>query len=207
VARRVIDIRQLQVAGCRLSVEKRIGLELAICKLATCNLQLRTGVSSGTVSWRKYRLVGQEVVLLGFSLIFSVAGILSTASGMDSAGLDFKGGTQNYGAFDAPPNVDHIRSGARPGGVKGFTTQRVTAAGQNGKRGDHLAAQSSARTRRTRGPHCSRDALTTTTMIGLWQAERTDCGPNGGQAVAAPGRVGNGLLADGMLIYLWFRLS
>ena len=55
--------------------------------------------------------LGKKWYFLGFSLIFSVAGVLSMAFWHHiPLGVDFKGGTHVTIPFDAPPNEDHIRS-------------------------------------------------------------------------------------------------
>jgi preprotein translocase subunit SecF len=61
---------------------------------------------------------------LGFSLIFSVAGIVSMASHMATIGspvplgVDFKGGTQIQVQFQQTPDFDKIRSATSAAGIK-----------------------------------------------------------------------------------------
>ena len=56
--------------------------------------------------------LGKKWYFLGFSLIFSVAGVLSMLFWHHiPLGVDFKGGTQIRVAFDQAPNEDHIRAG------------------------------------------------------------------------------------------------
>ena len=54
--------------------------------------------------------LGKKWYFLGFSLIFSVAGVLSMLfwHGLPK-GVDFTGGTQIRVSFDSTPNEDHIR--------------------------------------------------------------------------------------------------
>jgi preprotein translocase subunit SecF len=56
---------------------------------------------------------------LGFSLIFSVAGLLSIFfwHGI-RLGIDFKGGTLVYVKFDAPPSADRIREAVDKAGIR-----------------------------------------------------------------------------------------
>jgi preprotein translocase subunit SecF len=62
--------------------------------------------------------LGKKWYFLGFSLIFSVAGILSMLfwHGIP-LGVDFKGGTLVYVKFDARPNTDRIRSAIDRAGI------------------------------------------------------------------------------------------
>ena len=54
--------------------------------------------------------LGKKWYFLGFSLIFSVAGVLSMLFWHHiPLGVDFKGGTQIRVAFDQTPNEDHLR--------------------------------------------------------------------------------------------------
>ena len=58
--------------------------------------------------------LGKKWYFLGFSLIFSVAGIISMLAWHGiPRGVDFKGGTQITVHFDTVPNEDHIRQTAR----------------------------------------------------------------------------------------------
>ena len=71
--------------------------------------------------------LGKKWYFLSFSLIFSVAGVLSMLfwHGVP-VGVDFKGGTQIRVAFDQTPNEDHIRQAMDDAGVHGFTIQRIS---------------------------------------------------------------------------------
>ena len=60
--------------------------------------------------------LGKKWYFLSFSLIFSVAGLLSMLFWHHiPLGIDFKGGTLVYVKFDAPPSTDRIRDGRRQG--------------------------------------------------------------------------------------------
>ena len=63
--------------------------------------------------------LGKKWYFLGFSLIFSVAGVLSMLfwHGIPH-GVDFKGGTQITVPFDSAPNEDHIRQALDQAGMK-----------------------------------------------------------------------------------------
>ncbi len=63
--------------------------------------------------------LGKKWYFLGFSLIFSLAGILSMLFWHHiPLGVDFKGGTLVYVKFDAQPNTDRIRSAIDHAGVR-----------------------------------------------------------------------------------------
>src|SRR6201996_1747270 len=71
--------------------------------------------------------LGKKWYFLGFSLIFSVAGVLSLAF-WDHLPLsvDFKGGTQITVHFDTAPDENAIRSALDKAGVHDFRTQRIS---------------------------------------------------------------------------------
>ena len=73
--------------------------------------------------------LGKKWYFLGFSLIFSVAGVLSMLfwHGIPK-GVDFKGGTLVYVKFDSTPNEDHIRQAMDSAGVHGARITRISDA-------------------------------------------------------------------------------
>ena len=68
--------------------------------------------------------LGKKWYFLGFSLIFSVAGLLSIFfwHGIP-LGIDFKGGTLVYVKFDQPPSADRIRDAVDKAGIRDFRIQ------------------------------------------------------------------------------------
>ncbi len=73
--------------------------------------------------------LGQKWRFLGFSLIFSVAGILSMLFWHHvPLGVDFRGGTDAYVNFSTPPNEDKIRDDLNRVGLR---DARIQAAGGN----------------------------------------------------------------------------
>ena len=75
--------------------------------------------------------LGKKWYFLGFSLIFSVAGILSLLfwHGLPQD-VDFRGGTVVRVKFDQQPNVDHIRAAADKAGLKDVRIQSITGGSQ-----------------------------------------------------------------------------
>src|SRR6201997_1879930 len=71
--------------------------------------------------------LGKKWYFLGFSLIFSVAGILSMLFWHHiPLGVDFKGGTQITVHFDQTPNEGHIRRAMDAAGIKDARIQRIS---------------------------------------------------------------------------------
>jgi preprotein translocase subunit SecF len=70
--------------------------------------------------------LGKKWYFIAFSLIFSVAGILSMAfwHGLP-LGIDFRGGTLVYVKFSHPPNDDALRSEIDRAGLKNFRIQKL----------------------------------------------------------------------------------
>src|ERR1700733_7016531 len=63
--------------------------------------------------------LGKKWYFLGFSLIFSVAGLLSIFFWHHiPVGIDFKGCTLVYVKFDAPPSADRIRDAVDKAGIR-----------------------------------------------------------------------------------------
>ena len=76
--------------------------------------------------------LGKKWYFLGFSLIFSVAGVLSMLfwHGIP-LGVDFRGGTDAYVKFAASPNLDQIRADLDKAGLKNARIQSYGAATSN----------------------------------------------------------------------------
>ncbi|HEY1499435.1 MAG TPA: protein translocase subunit SecF, partial [Acidobacteriaceae bacterium] len=63
--------------------------------------------------------LGKKWYFLSFSLIFSVAGLLSIFFWHHiPVGIDFKGGTLVYVKFEAPPSADRIRAAIDKAGIR-----------------------------------------------------------------------------------------
>jgi preprotein translocase subunit SecF len=75
--------------------------------------------------------LGKKWYFLGFSLIFSVAGVLSLLfwHGLPQD-VDFRGGTVVRVKFDQQPNLDRIRSAGDKAGLKDVRIQTITGGGQ-----------------------------------------------------------------------------
>src|ERR1700753_497986 len=76
--------------------------------------------------------LGKKWYFLGFSLIFSVAGVFSMLFWHHiPLSVDFKGGTQITVHFDGTPNEDHIRAALDQAGIHDERVQRIS--GTNGQ--------------------------------------------------------------------------
>ena len=75
--------------------------------------------------------LGKKWYFLGFSLIFSVAGIVSMSMHWAKIGspvplgVDFKGGTQVQVKFEQAPNINRIRQAVAAAGIKDSTIQPI----------------------------------------------------------------------------------
>jgi len=155
--------------------------------------------------------LGKKWYFLGFSLIFSVAGILSMAfwHGIPR-GVDFKGGTQIRVPFDAQPNEDHIRHALDVAGVKDFTIQRISAnAGLQGNDVVILLPMSTATDQNhDAGRQQVEEALHANyTDSGFSQPSVDIVGPTAGKQLQKQAALATLYSLIGMLIYLWFRFE
>ena len=77
--------------------------------------------------------LGKKWYFLGFSLIFSVAGIISMGCALDAhagspvpLGVDFQGGTQVQVQFAQTPDINKIRQAMAAAGIKDASIQNIT---------------------------------------------------------------------------------
>ena len=155
--------------------------------------------------------LGKKWYFLSFSLIFSVAGVLSMLfwHGIPR-GVDFKGGTQITVPFDSPPNEDHLRQALDQAGVKDFTTQHIsTPTGQQGN--DEiisLPASSASDANHDQGRLAVENALHAYYHdSGFGQPSVEIVGPTAGKQLQRQAALATAYSLIGMLIYLWFRFE
>ncbi len=156
--------------------------------------------------------LGKKWYFLGFSLVFSIAGLLSMLFWHHvPLGVDFKGGTLVYVSFPQQPNEDHIRQAIDAGGVRNARIQRISAKlGATGDAANQVvislpettdATQDAARAQIGR-------ALTDHYHDSTYAIQQTDIvGPTAGAQLTR--QAGWAILWSllGMLIYLWFRFE
>jgi preprotein translocase subunit SecF len=147
--------------------------------------------------------------LLSFSLVFSVAGILSMLfwHGVPR-GVDFKGGTLVYVSFPTTPNEDHLRSALDKAGVKDFRIQRIS--GNMGAEANEevIAVPEMADANHDAARQSIEAALASNYKDSTFTVVQTDIvGPTAGKQLTR--QAGWAILWSlaGMLIYLWFRFE
>ncbi|HLI77798.1 MAG TPA: protein translocase subunit SecF [Acidobacteriaceae bacterium] len=155
--------------------------------------------------------LGRKWYFLAFSLIFSVAGLLSMAfwHGIP-LGVDFRGGTQVTVHFDAPPNEDHIRAAMASAGVRDARIQRIS--GANGQAANNVIVslpQSTAQdTAHDQGRAEVENALTSKYHDSAFSVQQVDIvGPTAGKQLQRQAWLATVYSLIGMLIYLWFRFE
>ena len=155
--------------------------------------------------------LGKKWYFLGFSLIFSVAGVLSMLfwHGIPK-GVDFTGGTQIRVAFDQKPNEDHIRQALDRAGVRNATIQRVSdALGQAANKviiGMPITSATDAA--HDAGRTAVENALSANYHDSKFEIEQVEIvGPTAGTQLQKQALLATGYSLLGMLVYLWFRFE
>ena len=155
--------------------------------------------------------LGKKWYFLGFSLIFSIAGLLSILFWHHiPLGVDFKGGTQIRVAFAQTPNEDHIRAGDGQGrcaaisGSSGFSDP-------SGHRGEQVIValpDHAPDTAHDAGRQQVEGALTRTITTPASRLNRSEIvGPTAGKQLQKQALLATIYSLIGMLIYLWFRFE
>ncbi len=155
--------------------------------------------------------LGRKWYFLAFSLLFSVAGMLSMLfwHGIP-LGVDFRGGTQVTVHFDAPPNEDHIRAAMASAGVRDARIQRIS--GANGAAANNVIVslpQSTAQdTAHDQGRAEVEHALAANYHDSPFSVQQVDIvGPTAGKQLQRQAWLATAYSLIGMLIYLWFRFE
>ncbi len=155
--------------------------------------------------------LGRKWYFLAFSLLFSVAGLLSMAFWHHiPLGVDFRGGTQVTVHFDAPPNEDHIRAAMVASGVRDARIQRIS--GSNGQAANNVIVslpQSTAQdTAHDQGRAEVENALRSSYHDSAFSVQQVDIvGPTAGKQLQHQAWLATVYSLIGMLIYLWFRFE
>jgi preprotein translocase subunit SecF len=155
--------------------------------------------------------LGKKWYFLGFSLIFSVAGVLSMLfwHGIPK-GVDFKGGTQIRVAFDQAPNEDHIRQALDKAGVRDFTVQPVSDPSGHAANKVIIALPESTASDQSHdaGRQSVEDALGMNYHDSKFTIEQIEIvGPTAGKQLQKQAWLATVYSLIGMLIYLWFRFE
>jgi preprotein translocase subunit SecF len=161
---------------------------------------------SSNIDW-----LGKKWYFLGFSLIFSVAGLLSLAFWHHlPLGVDFKGGTQITVHFNSAPNEDHIRAAMDAAHIKDARIQRIsTATGQSNNDEIISLPQSTAKdSAHDQGRAEVEGALNANYHDSTFTVQQVDIvGPTAGKQLQKQALLATLYSLAGMLIYLWFRFE
>ncbi|MCU1324621.1 MAG: protein-export rane protein SecF [Acidobacteriaceae bacterium] len=155
--------------------------------------------------------LGKKWYFLGFSLIFSVAGLLSILFWHHvPLGVDFKGGTQVRVAFSATPNEDHLRAAIDKAGIHNATIVRVSDPSGNAANKEIISLPQSTATDSAHdaGREAVEQALAANYHDSSFTVEQVDIvGPTAGKALQKQAWLATLYSLLGMLIYLWFRFE
>jgi preprotein translocase subunit SecF len=155
--------------------------------------------------------LGKKWYFLGFSLIFSVLGVLSMLFWHHiPLGVDFKGGTQVRVAFDQTPNEDHIRQAMDRSGVHDARIQRVSDPSGHAANKVIIALPESTATDQSHdaGRQSVESALSANYRDSAFTVEQVEIvGPTAGKQLQKQAWLATLYSLIGMLIYLWFRFE
>ena len=153
--------------------------------------------------------LGKKWYFLGFSLIFSIAGLLSILFWHHiPLGVDFKGGTQIRVAFAQTPNEDHIRQAMDRAGVHDFRIQRISDPSGHAANKIIVALPEAADTSHDAGRQQVEGALTANYHDSAFTIEQVEIvGPTAGRQLQKQAFLATIYSLIGMLIYLWFRFE
>ncbi len=161
---------------------------------------------SASIDW-----LGKKWYFLGFSLIFSVAGILSMLFWHHiPLGVDFKGGTQVRVEFAQTPNEDHIRSAFDRAGVRDARIQRISDPSGHAANKVIIALPQSTATDAAHdaGRQSVENALSANYHDSSFTIEQVEIvGPTAGKQLQKQALLATAYSLLGMLIYLWFRFE
>ncbi len=160
--------------------------------------------------------LGRKWYFLAFSLLFSVAGILSMLfwHGIP-LGVDFRGGTQVTVHFDSTPNEDHIRNAMAASGVRDAHVQRISGANAVGTSQTasndviiSLPQSTATDAAHDQGRSEVEHALGANYHDSGFSVQQVDIvGPTAGKQLQRQAWLATIYSLIGMLIYLWFRFE
>jgi preprotein translocase subunit SecF len=154
--------------------------------------------------------LGKKWYFLGFSLIFSVAGVLSILFWHHiPLGVDFKGGTQIRVAFTQPPDEEQIRHAMDRAGVRNARIQRVSDPSGHAANKVIIALPESTATDQSHdaGRVSVENALAANYHDVATVEQVEIVGPTAGKQLQKQAWLATLYSLIGMLIYLWFRFE
>jgi preprotein translocase subunit SecF len=152
--------------------------------------------------------LGRKWYFLSFSLVFSVAGVLSMLfwHGIPR-GIDFKGGTEVTVQFATTPNEDHIRQALSSAGVKDVSVHAISdTTGRSANLEVISLPQTASETAHDVGRQQIEDAIKANYPDATIQREDV-VGPTAGKQLQKQAWLATGYSLLGMLVYLWFRFE
>jgi preprotein translocase subunit SecF len=153
--------------------------------------------------------LGKKWYFLGFSLIFSILGVMSMLFWHHiPLGVDFKGGTQIRVAFDATPNEDHVRQALDKAGVRDFTIQRVSDPSGHAANKEIISLPETGDQSHDVGRQRVENALSANYHDSGFTIEQIEIvGPTAGKQLQKQAGLATLYSLIGMLVYLWFRFE
>jgi preprotein translocase subunit SecF len=155
--------------------------------------------------------LGKKWYFLGFSLIFSVAGVLSLLfwHGLP-LGVDFRGGTHVTVAFASTPNEGDVRRALDAGGIYNFTVQKISGNPGQASNQEVIALPESTATdaNHDAGRQAVENALRANYHDSGFEVLQVDIvGPTAGKQLQQQALWATMYSLVGMLMYLWFRFE
>ena len=154
--------------------------------------------------------LGKKWYFLSFSLVFSIAGVLSMLFWHHiPLGVDFRGGTQVRVRFDAAPNEDHIRQAMDRAGVHASIQRISDPSGQAANKVIIALPESTATDQaHDAGREAVEGALKQNYKDSGFSIEQIDIvGPTAGRQLQRQAWLATIYSLVGMLVYLWFRFE
>jgi preprotein translocase subunit SecF len=155
--------------------------------------------------------LGKKWYFLGFSLIFSVAGILSLLFWHHlPLGVDFKGGTHITIAFASTPDEGHIRTALDRAGIHDFNVQKISGNPGQASNQEVIALPLSTATdaNHDQGRTEVESALKANYHDSSFEVLSVDIvGPTAGAQLQTQAVWAITYSLVGMLAYLWFRFE
>ena len=153
--------------------------------------------------------LGKKWYFLGFSLIFSVAGIISLLFWHHlPLGVDFKGGTHITVSSTAPLNEDHLRDALQKAGIRDATIQKISGNPGQASNQEVIALPQAADANHDAARAAVEGALSANyhdSKVDILQVDIV--GPTAGKQLQKQAIYATIYSLVGMLAYLWFRFE
>jgi preprotein translocase subunit SecF len=178
-----------------------------------CFKQIANGAAVELFRDVKVDWLGKKWYFLGFSLIFSVAGLLSILFWHHiPLGVDFKGGTLVYVKFDSAPDNAHIRKSLDAAGLHDVIIQSISSGAMNASTSNEVIISLPIRDTHESALDAGRrdivNALTANYHDSGFEVRNVEIvGPQVGKQLTHQAELATLYSLAGMLVYLWFRFE